>query len=124
MTADRYRSPSEAELARQLSALVAAGELTESGAAQMMPGYEYPELLTWVHDPLDRIQVPAMDAVAAMAEQVRTRQAQQAAVEAPQAAAGTPQGYPGTVTRIGGTGDLLMHRAPDDADDDADVDGT
>jgi len=120
VTLHRYPSPLEAELTRKLSALVAAGKLTESSAAQMMPGYEYPELLTWVHDPLDRIEVPSMDAVAAMAEQVRTRQAQQAAAEAQQAADGARQGYPGTVTR---SGDHVMHHATADDADDADVDG-
>jgi acyl-CoA reductase-like NAD-dependent aldehyde dehydrogenase len=68
-------SPLEQVLRGKLDQFVA-----EAGAAQILPGYEYPELLLWVHDPAD--QPPDLDAVRVMGEQFRTEQAQQAAAQA------------------------------------------
>jgi len=67
----------EQALSSKLDALVAAGQLTESQAAQILPGYGYPELLLWVRPPADQLDPPPLDSVLVLGEQLRTEQARQ-----------------------------------------------
>jgi hypothetical protein len=84
-------SPLERALTEKLTALVATRRLTEAQAAEILDGYEYPELALWIHEPLDQIQVPDLDSVLVLGEQFRTEQARQRVAEAQLAEA--PLGY-------------------------------
>jgi hypothetical protein len=115
-------SPLEQALRGKLDQFVAAGRLTETGAAAVLPGYEHPELQLWVHDPAD--QPPDLDAVRVTGEQWRTEQAQQAA-EAQEHYWATRTGdtqayYLDTTT----TAEDADHTAAEDADADGLDDGT